>query len=306
MEYTQDTRSLPAVVIHTVILAVTTILALIGNSLVCLAFYRNRRLRTVTNLYVMSLAVADMMVAMFLFPFGAVASGLRRWPFSFNFCHFTGFLAVYWGQVSTWTLALTAINRYFCVVKPLRYSVFFTRKKTILSIVVMWIYLLVQSLSLYAVPVIYRWIPDNVYCRPSFLDEQVEKIFFVFCGCFFIVPMSLVLLGYSKVYWVVKQHNTAIFPSLQGANDQEGTISAQEIKTSRVLFATVFGYCVCWIPFIVILILEYGTQVYIPSYAKSIYPLFAAISSWINPMIYGFMNRSMRREFRNTLFCRKD
>lgn len=306
MEDTQDTRRLPAVIIHTVVLAVTTLLSFIGNSLVCLAFYKNRRLRTITNLYVLSLAVADIMVAMFLFPFGTVASGMRRWPFSFDFCQFTGFLAVYWGQVSTWTLALTAINRYFCVIKPPRYSVFFTIKKTIVSIAVMWISLLVQTLSLYAVPVIYRWVPDNVYCRATFVDEEFEKIFFVFCACLFIVPMSFVVLGYGKVYRVVKQHNAVIVPSLQGANGQEGTISAQEIKTSRVLFATVFGYCVCWTPFIVILILEFGVQVSIPSHAKSIYPLFAAISSWINPMIYGFMNRSMRREFRNILLCRND
>ena len=95
--------------------------------------------------------------------------------------------------------------------------------------------------------------------------------------------------------------------SLESNNQlQEGTISAQEIKTSRILFAAGFGYSVCWMPFIVILILQFGAQVSIPSYAKSFYPVFAAISSWINPMIYGFMNRSMRREFRNILICRKD
>jgi len=63
---------------------------------------------------------------------------------------------------------------------------------------------------------------------------------------------------------------------------------------------------VCWIPFIIILILQFGFQVSIPHYAKPIYPLFSAISSWINPIIYGFMNRSMRKEFRNTLLCKKD
>ena len=123
MENTHDTRSLPAVILHTIILVTTSLLSLTGNSLVCVAFYRNRRLRTITNFYVLSLAIADLMVAILLFPFGAIASGFRRWPFNFNFCQFAGFLAVYWGQVSTCTLALTSINRYFCVVKPQKYSV---------------------------------------------------------------------------------------------------------------------------------------------------------------------------------------
>ena len=86
MDHTQHTRSLPAFIVHTVVLAATTLLSLIGNLLVCLAFYRNRRLRSITNLYVISLAVADVMVAMFLFPFGTVASGLRSWPFSSSIC----------------------------------------------------------------------------------------------------------------------------------------------------------------------------------------------------------------------------
>ena len=120
------------------------------------------------------------MVAILLFPFGAIASGFRRWPFNFNFCQFAGFLAMYWGQVSTCTLALTSINRYFCVVKSQKYSKFFTRKKTILSIVVVWISLLVQTLSLYAIPVIYRWDYDNLYCRATFRDEKIERLFFYF------------------------------------------------------------------------------------------------------------------------------
>ena len=60
-------------------------LSLTGNSLVCIAFYRNRRLPAITNFYVLSLAVADLMVAVLRFPFGAVVSGFPRWPFSFSF-----------------------------------------------------------------------------------------------------------------------------------------------------------------------------------------------------------------------------
>ena len=156
MEHAQDTRSSPAVIVHTIVLVTTSLLFLTGNSLVCIAFYRKRRLRTITNFYVLSLAVADLMVAVLLFPFGAVASRFRRWPFNFNFCQFSGFLAVYWGQVSTCTLALTSINRYFCVVKPQKYTKYFTRKKTVLSIAVVWVSLLVQTLSFYTIPVIYR------------------------------------------------------------------------------------------------------------------------------------------------------
>lgn len=114
--------------------------------------------------------------------------------------------------------------------------------------------------------------------------------------------MSLVLFGYGSVYRVVRQHNRGIVPSLHNAANNQGAIRAQEIKTSRVLFATVFGFCVSWIPSIAITFFEVSTS----SITQSAIPLlFASISVWINPLIYGVMNRAMRKEFQNILVCQK-
>ena len=141
----EDTRNLLEVTVHTVILALTAVLALTGNSLVCLAFYRSRRLRTITNFYVLSLAISDIIVATFVSPFSSVASGFREWPFNHNFCHFAGFLVQYWSQLSLCILALVSVNRYFCVIKPHRYPVLFTRKKTIHSVLVVWMFFLCKT-----------------------------------------------------------------------------------------------------------------------------------------------------------------
>ena len=78
------------------------------------------------------------------------------------------------------------------------------------------------------------------------------------------------------------------------------------MKAFRVSFAAVFSFCVSWIPAGVLIILEYGFAVSIPSTARSIPFLFASTSAWINPVIYGVMNRAMHREYRNIIFCRKE
>ena len=97
----EDTRSLWEVILYTVILALETFLVLAGNLLVCVVIYRNRRLRTSTNFYLLSLAVADIMIGKFGFPFSTVATVLGRWPFGYNYCQFLGFITSVWGQVST-------------------------------------------------------------------------------------------------------------------------------------------------------------------------------------------------------------
>ena len=306
MDLGQGKRILSAVVTHTVLLACTSLLSLTGNALVCVAFYRNKSLRTITNFYVLSLALADLMMAV-MSAFGAVASGLDRWPFGFTFCQFHGFVSVYWGQVSTYTLVLTSINRYSCVVKPQKYPLYFTRKRTFFSIIAVWTSSLVVTVSFHIAPLVYEWTSGILYCRATSNDERFLGIFYVFFCSIFTVTMILVILGYFSVYRHVSRHNIAIVPSLRReANRQQGTpINAQEIKISKVLFAAVFGYCICWVPFIVTLILEFGFQVSIPFYVQSLYTFSVSISSWINPVIYGFMNRAMRKEFGKLIFCRK-
>ncbi|CAH3112759.1 unnamed protein product [Porites lobata] len=275
-ENEEDTRSPLEVTMHTVILALTTFFSLAGNSLVCLALHRNRRLRTTINFYVLSLAVADIILAVF-FPFHLAASWLRGWPFGFIFCQFVGFLVQFWAQVSLSILTLASINRYVCVLKPLKYPVFFDKKKTVLSIISVWLFTLLQTLCLtIATPVTFRWSPKHLYCQGTSPDERTERAIYIFFGCFFTVPMLLVIFCYGSIYRVVKKHNTTIVPALQSTNYLR-TISAQEIKTSRVTISPV---------------------------AQWVFVEITTFSSWINPIIYGVMNRSMCREFRNIVSWR--
>ena len=295
----EDTRSLTIVVTHTIYFGLMTLLALAGNLLVFLALYRNRRLRNITNLYVLSLAVADVTVATFLFPFKAIACGLRRWPFGYNFAQFVGCIQLLWIGASVCTLILTALNRYFCVVKPQRYSIYFSRMKATLSIILVWLVMCVISFAVaFSSQFVYIWNP-NV---PMFRIETAKAGNITY-SCFGLLSISIVVYGYGSVYRVILRHNNAVAPSLQGANSS-GAVRAQEIKSCRVLFATVFGFCTIWFPWICLSMLEYGFNISIPSVALSIAMLSTSISAWINPVIYGVMNRAMRREFQNILLCR--
>ena len=67
----------------------------------------------------------------------------------------------------------------------------------------------------------------------------------------------------------------------------------RDIRTSRVRIAAVFGVFVFWTPFTLILILEFGFQITIPS-SKRRYTCYSQFFRrvCINPIIYGLMNRS--------------
>jgi len=303
----EDTRSQPKVIIHTLILAFTTVLSLTGNSLVCLAVYKNRRLRTITNFYVLSLAVADLFTAMFGYSFTAIASGLREWPFGFSFCTFQGFLLYVWSLVSTNILALTAVNRYFCIVKPKYYPALFTKTKTIFSIIFMWLFTFSSCLTANIVAsVSYQWDSHFIFCQVTGIEIEAEKVLSFAIGSVFIaLPMCIIFFCYSRVYCTIKRHNSAVIPSLREENNRL-TAHAHEVQVSRVLFAAVFAFWICWIPVTTVHILLRVAEVSVPSFWLSFSTLALGCSLWINAIIYGIMNRAMRKEFQRLLRCPKE
>ena len=114
------------------------------------------------------------------------------------------------------------------------------------------------------------------------------------------------MYGYGNVFLAVRNHNNAVIPFLQSNGNSHATSRAEEVRTSRVLFVAVVGFCICWLPTNVIGILDNGVHLPMPPFLLTIYPMLAFPSSWINPLIYGVMNRAMRKEFLKILGWRKE
>lgn len=65
--YLNATRA--SLIVESLFFVVLSLIILAGNSLVCTAIYKNRKLRTKTNYYLVSLAVADIMVGLASVPY---------------------------------------------------------------------------------------------------------------------------------------------------------------------------------------------------------------------------------------------
>lgn len=70
-------------------------IALLGNGLVCYVFYANSRMRTLTNYFIVNLAVGDILIALFCVPTTFISTLiLMHWPFGFEICLIVNFLQV--------------------------------------------------------------------------------------------------------------------------------------------------------------------------------------------------------------------
>lgn len=70
------------------------VVGLVGNILVCVAVYRNHTMRTVTNYFIVNLAVADFLVILFCLPPTVVWDVTTTWFFGLVMCKVVLYLQV--------------------------------------------------------------------------------------------------------------------------------------------------------------------------------------------------------------------
>nr|XP_054767514.1 melatonin receptor type 1C-like [Lytechinus pictus] len=117
-----------------------SILGTAGNSLVILAVVFSRKLRTITNVFVVNLAVADLLTSLIL-PWNAVALlSTEGWPLAEWVCSAAAGILFTCVGCSTYTLASIALNRYILITKRLQsYQAIFKLRNLAIWITLTWI-----------------------------------------------------------------------------------------------------------------------------------------------------------------------
>ena len=101
-------RSLFETIVEVSSLVILDVLSLMGNTLVCVLIYKNRRLRTTNNLYIIALAVSDLLSAVFVMPYSIGVLITSKWVFEGVICQLHAFFSLFVIYVSPVTMGLTA------------------------------------------------------------------------------------------------------------------------------------------------------------------------------------------------------
>ena len=292
------TRTKALELTEAVLLAAINVVALFGNLLTCYAVHRNQRLRTLSNVFVIALSVSDILMSTVCMPFSVVTLFHGRWMFGEKFCRFEGFSVLTFGLVSIGTMGLIAVSRYYCVVKPEKYTVLFKKQRAFLYIAIVWWAVLVGSLP----PIFikngkFEFQPGKALCSYTF---ESNIAYTVFLECVYVAtPLTIITICYTKVFRAVSRSNQVFS---QENNLHQLRANVEEAKVTKTLAAVVVGFTCCWLPVSVMDNIDaaHGEHT-LPRQAYLTYAFLIYLSTTINPFIYGATNRQFRREYKAIL-----
>lgn len=110
-----------------------------GNGLVVIAVARERYLHTVTNYFIMSLAVADCLVGLLVMPFSALYDSFGYWFFGPDFCDVWHSFDVLASTASILNLCVISLDRYWAITDPFNYPSKMSPKRACRLIALVWV-----------------------------------------------------------------------------------------------------------------------------------------------------------------------
>ncbi|CAJ1053327.1 somatostatin receptor type 5 [Xyrichtys novacula] len=276
------------------IYGIVCVVGLVGNTLVIHVIVNYTKNESVTNIYILNLAIADELFMLGL-PFLAVQNALLSWPFGSLMCRVVMTVDAINQFTSIFCLTVMSVDRYLAVVHPIR-SFWWRRPRVAKAIsATVWAGSFVVVLP---VVVFADVLKDDGNCSIVWPEPaEVWKTSFIVYTCTvgFFCPLLVICLCYLLI--VIKVRSVG-----KRAQATSSRRRKSERKITRMVVVVVAVFVLCWLPFYALNIVN--LQMVLPGDFRGLY-FFVVVLSYVNscanPILYGFLSDNFKRGFRKAL-----
>ncbi|XP_045211888.1 substance-P receptor-like [Mercenaria mercenaria] len=297
------------VVVLAILYGSISIIAIIGNGLVILVIAKDKRMQTVTNIFIGNLAVADVIIGLFTTPFQFQPALLQRWDFPDFLCSIAPSFKILSVSVSVFTLTIISLDRYVAVIYPLKAG--FSKSLAFICLALIWILSIGSSFPegyFHSVRPVYDMdtYESKPFCLPQWPTEDFGKYYHLYLvSVQYFFPLLVINFSYTRIacrIWGTKVPGNAI--------DRDNVRQRTRQKVVKMLIIVVLLFAFCWMPFQLYgIISEFQPDINGYKYINVIWFCFnwlAMSNSCYNPFIYGLLNEKFKREYRlllSKLYC---
>lgn len=274
---------------------------IVGNLLVVSSVILERKLRTPTNAFIASLAVADLTVGLIVIPIDiAFALGFAGdvTPIA---CLASSNVLTVMIIVSILHLTIIAFDRYLAITDPLSYIVRMSVCKVALLISSAWGTAIgISSMPLFGWNNLQNYSHD--YCDLMFIHASSYRVFTVAVSV--VIPQNLMLYFYFKMFRVAKGHMNRI--AAQEQTTARRPTLRRDVKAAKTVAMILGFFLMAWTPASLISVLDTfftvddALQQRLLIYELACFHL-AFTNSMMNPIIYSFRNKDFRHAFMKVL-----
>nr|XP_034969929.1 cholecystokinin receptor type A isoform X1 [Zootoca vivipara] len=180
------------------------LLSVLGNTLVIVVLIRNKRMRTVTNIFLLSLAISDLMLCFFCMPFTLIPNLLEDFIFGSAFCKLTSYFMGVSVSVSTFSLVAISLERYGAICKPLQSRVWQTKTHAMKVIAATWClsFAIMTPYPIYSKlrPFVKIYNTTANMCRLDWPSDVVEQSWYIFqLLILFLIPGIVMIIAYGLI-----------------------------------------------------------------------------------------------------------
>ncbi|XP_075985380.1 orexin/Hypocretin receptor type 1-like isoform X2 [Anticarsia gemmatalis] len=313
--------------------AIVFVIGLVGNALVCIAVYRNHSMRTVTNYFIVNLAVADFMVILICLPPTVLWDVTETWFFGTAMCRTVLYFQSVSVTVSVLTLTFISVDRWYAICFPLKFKSTTGRAKT--AILIIWLLSLLFNVPEFVVLQVQRKMQLRfnaqyfMQCTSTWSDDSDLKWHIIKALFLYTFPLLLMMIAYCQIVrvlwrsdnipghteshtlcsttqghnnWLAANRRTT--PSIHTNASTEGQLRSRR-KAAKMLVAVVVMFAVCYFPVHLLSVLRVAYDVRqseVMTCIALISHVMCYANSAVNPLIYNFMSGKFRREFHRSYF----
>ncbi|XP_078077561.1 melatonin receptor type 1B-B [Mustelus asterias] len=285
-----------AVTVLSSVLIFTTAVDILGNFLVIVSVIRNKKLRNSGNVFVVSLAFADLVVAVYPYPLILFAIFHNGWFLGDIHCKVSGFLMGLSVIGSIFNITAIAINRYCYICHSLTYDKLYSCRNTMIFVFLVWALTVLAIVPNFFVGSLQY---DARVYSCTFTQTVSSSYTIAVVVVHFLVPITVVSFCYLRIWILVIQVRRRV------KTDVRPGLKQTDFRNFLTMFLVFVLFAFCWAPLNFIgLAVAINPQKIAPKIPEWLFVLsyfMAYFNSCLNAIIYGLLNQNFRKEYKRII-----